>query len=601
MSYYLFRSAVNLMLTSALFLGLSHKVIAADQSLAVQPSILPELREHTDHFRKKIYKVAGNVYSAVGWNISNVVLIEGDEGVILVDVGLSPETSREIKREFERITDKPIVAIIYSHFHHDHVDGVKGFVTEEDVRSGKVDIYAHASMADHLWGESNRLGTILGVRAGYTFGMFLKGQDREGMNAGIGPIATGGNPGSFILPNKLVSGYLKTTIAGVELEIIHSPSEAPDELSVYLPKNRVLIDTEVLQGPTFPNIYSLRGTKFREPEKWISSIDRLRELKAEYLVPTHGQPVYGAEKVEEVLRMTRDGIQYVHDQTIRHMNKGLTPDQLVQAVKLPPHLAEYKPYLREYYGTVKQAIRQIYVGYLGWFEGDPVSLNPIPRGEKAGRLIALMGGPERVLDEARSAYQKGEIQWAAELASYLISADSSDKEARLLKASALRKLGYNSLSINWRNWYLTSAMELEGKVDTRAAKRATANIFYPPDIIAAMPPAASIQGWTTRLKAEAVMNVQMALGFEFVDLEQSYGLEIRRGVCQFHRSMPENSDVILSLTKADYDRVLLGRASYKDLIDSGSVQLRGGIEQLNRFIGYFESDQEVQPVYLTRY
>lgn len=594
-----FGYVTNLLLGLSLCIGLSLQSKAADSIPEVVPSILPELRQHTEHFKKKIYKVANNVYSAVGWNISNVVMIEGDDGVILVDVGLSPETSREIKREFERITKKPVVAIIYSHFHHDHIDGVKGFVTQADVRSGKVDIYAHNSLPGHLWGESNRLGTILGVRAGYTFGMFLEEPDREGMNAGIGPIATGGNPGSFILPNKLINGYLKTTIAGVELEILHSPSEAPDELSVYLPENRVLIDTEVLQGPTFPNIYSLRGTRFREPEKWIASIDRMRELNAEYLVPTHGQPVFGAEKVEQVLRMTRDGIQYVHDQTIRHMNKGLTPDQLVQAVKLPPHLADYKPYLREYYGTVKQAVRQIYVGYLGWFEGDPVKLNPIPRPEKAGKLIALMGGRDRVLDQARLSYDKGEIQWAAELVSYLISVDPADRDARLLKASALRNLGYKSLSINWRNWYLTSAMELEGKVDTSLAKRATANIFYPPDIIAAMPAAASIQGWTTRLKAEAALDVQMSLGFQFRDLEQGYGLEIRRGVCQFHRSLPKNADIVLSLSKADYDRVLLGQTSYADLVDSGAAQLKGGIEKLNRFIGYFESDDESQPIYLT--
>ncbi|MCF7982467.1 MAG: MBL fold metallo-hydrolase [Pseudomonadales bacterium] len=565
----------------------------------VNPSIVPELREHTAHFKKKIYKIADNVYSAVGWNISNVVMIEGDRGVILVDVGLSPETSREIKAEFAKITGKPVVAIIYSHFHHDHIDGVKAFVTEEQVKSGQVDIYAHRTFSEHLWGESNRLGTILGVRAGYTFGMFLPAEDKEQMNAGIGPIARGGNPGSFIPPTRLIDNYLKTTIAGVELEIIFSPSEAPDELAVYLPQNRVLIDTEVLQGPTFPNVYSLRGTQFREPEPWIASIDRLRRLNADFLVPTHGQPVYGAAKVEEVLRMTRDGIQYVHDQTVRYMNKGLPPELLVQTVKLPPHLANYKPYLREYYGTVKQAVRQIYSGYLGWFEGDPVKLNPLPPQAKADKLIALMGGRERLLKEARKALSGGESQWAAELSSYLISADPQDSEARLIKATALRTLGYASMNINWRNWYLTSAMELEGKVDTRLAKQATANIFYPPDIIAAMPPEVSVKGWITRLKAEQTLDVQLTLGFEFTDLDQSFGLEIRNGVCQFHPQLPERPDLTLSLNKADYDRVLLGRTSYQELISSGAARLQGDVEQLNRFIDYFDDDNA--PIALTTY
>ena len=318
-------------------------------------------------------------------NNANIVMIVGDDGIILVDALLSPATSREVLTEFRNITDKPIRAVIYSHFHHDHVDGIKGLVTAEQVANGEVAIYAHSTLMEHLVGESATLGPILGVRAGYSFGFFLDSHDKAGMNAGNGPLPTGG-PGSFIAPTHIVDDALATTIAGVPLQIIHVPSEAPDELAIYLPENGVLIDTEVIQGPTFPNMHTLRGTKFRDPVRWVASIDRLRRLQANYLAPTHGQPVYGAAKVEEVLRMTRDGIQYVHDQTVRYMNKGLTPDELVEVVELPPHLADYAPYLREYYGTVKQAVRQIYVGYLGWFEGDPVDLDPTPRADQARRL-----------------------------------------------------------------------------------------------------------------------------------------------------------------------------------------------------------------------
>lgn len=562
------------------------------ENLAVEPGIHPELREHTRHFRKHVYKVADNVYSAVGWNIANVVMIEGKDGIILVDAGLTAETSALVKKEFEKITSKPVVAVIYSHFHHDHIGGVKAFVTNEDVISGSVSIYAHASLMDHLAGESNLLGPILGYRAGYTFGFLLPEVDRTDMNSGIGPLATGGGPGTFIAPTHLVDDYLKVNIAGVDLEILHVPSEAPDELAVYLPHNGVLIDTEVIQGPTFPNLYTLRGTRFREPVQWVQSIDRLRELRAEYLVPTHGRPVYGAGKVEEVLRMTRDGIQYVHDQTVRYMNRGLVPDELVEAVKLPPHLDSYGPYLRQYYGTVAQAVREIYAGYIGWYEGDPVALSPTPRKETSSRLVALAGGRERILSAAYEAYRNNDPQWTAELVSHLIRLDEDDIEARTIKAAAFRRLGYASMNINWRNWYLTSAMELEGALNQQTSARRMANIFMPPDIVSALPADTLVSSWTSRLKAEDTLDVAMTLGIRLTDESRGMGLEIRHGICQFHARMPEKTDIFLELTRPLLDSALTGRDSFLAMIDRGDIQLSGGRSELVRFLGYFDTPGE---------
>ena len=564
----------------------------------VQPSIHPELKAHTEHFAKKVYKVTERVYSAVGWNVANIVMIIGDDGLIMVDAGLSPATSREVLAEFRRITDKPIVAVIYSHFHHDHIDGIKGLVSAGQVEAGETQIYAHSSLMQHLVDESAVLGPILGVRAGYTFGFFLAGEDIEYMNSGIGPLATGGRPGTFIAPTRLVDDVLKVTIAGVNLEIIHVPSEAPDELAVYLPDSGVLIDTEVIQGPTFPNVYTLRGTKFRDPMTWVRSIDRLRKLKAAYLVPTHGRPVAGEARVDEVLRMTRDGIQYVHDQTIRYMNKGYTPDELAQTVKLPPHLFEYAPYLRQYYGTVKQAVRQVYAGYLGWYEGDPVALDPLPAGEKAARLIGLMGGGENVMEAARSAYREQDYQWAAELVTYLVRVDADNKEARNIKAAAFRRLGYASMNINWRNWYLTSAMELEGKLDTQETAKKMANIFMPPDILAEMPVGVSINAWTTRLKAEQTLSVNRSLGFEFTDLNKSYGLTIRRGVCQFDANPGNDVDLVLTMTKPVFNEVVSGSATIEDAVVKGDIKLTGNLDDLKQFLDYFETPG-ADPIALT--
>jgi alkyl sulfatase BDS1-like metallo-beta-lactamase superfamily hydrolase len=592
------KNKFSLLVFSGLILGSASLSVYSQTIPSVQATIHPELKKHSERFVKKVYKVADNVYSAVGWNLTSVVMIEGKDGIILVDAGLSPKSSREMMLEFRKITDKPVVALIYSHFHHDHIDGVKGLIKEEQVKSGEIAIYAHSTLMNLLVDESQILGPILAVRAGYSFGFFLKGDDIKDMNSGHGPLAVGGRPGSFIAPTHLVDDLLHVTIAGVELEIMHVPSEADDELAVYLPANRVLIDTEVIQGPTFPNMHSLRGTKFRDPVQWINSIDQLRRLHPLHLVPTHGQPVSGEEKVEEVLRMTRDGLQYVHDQTIRQMNKGLTPDELVEVVKLPPHLFNYTPYLRQYYGTVKQAVRQIYVGYLGWYEGDPVALNPIPAKEKSNRLINLMGGRDAVLKAALTAYDKDDYQWASELATLLIRINNEDAKAKEIKAASFRQLGYANMNINWRNWYLTSALELEGKLASALDAKKMANIFMPPDIVTNLPAAVSIKGWTTRLKAEQTLQVSMSLGFIFTDLQQQFALSIRRGICQFDKTLPIDVDLILSLDKTIFDQIQLGNTDFLSAIEKGDIKLRGKSSELVRFLGYFE-EAGSSPISLT--
>lgn len=429
----------------------------------ITASINPELAEHTKHFAQKVYQVAGNVYSAVGWQLGNVAMIEAPQGLIIIDTGEAVSESRKIMAEFRKISDKPVRAVVYTHFHPDHINGVKAFVTEEQVCSGEVQIIAHETLLANVVAQGALVGPILSVRSGYSsgysFGAGLPDSDHEQMNAGIGPLAKV-EASTFIAPTLTFKDKLDTRIAGLDLQFLHVPSEAPDEITVYLPDNRVLISAEVEQGPTLPNIHTLRGTMFRDPVVWVESLDKLRTYKAEHMVPLHGRPVSGQDKVEEVLRMTRDGIASIHDQSVRWMNKGLTPDELVEKVKLPPHLAGYTPYLREYYGTVKHSVRQIYNGYLGWFQGDPVSLDPLPPKDKAERLIALMGGREKLLLAAGEAYLKGDYQWAAELSSFAIQIDNEDKLARDIKARRFRKLGYASMNINWRNWYLMSAMEL---------------------------------------------------------------------------------------------------------------------------------------------
>lgn len=563
------------------------------------PSINPELAAHTAHFNTKVYPIADNVWSAVGWNLANSVLIEAPEGLIIVDTGESAEQSRKVLAEFRKISDKPIKAIVYTHFHPDHINGVQGFVSEEQVRSGEVQIYAHDSLLQNVVTQGALVGPILSVRSGYSFGAALPEADKQGMNAGLGPLAHEG-VSTFIAPTITFGEQLDTHIAGLPVQFRHVPSEAPDEIVLYLPNNRVLISAEVTQGPTLPNIHTLRGTKFRDPQVWVASLDKLRAFKADYMVPLHGQPVSGAAKVEEVLSMTRDAIAYIHDQTVRWMNKGLTPDELVDKVQLPPRLAGYTPYLREYYGTVKHSVRQIYHGYLGWFEGDPVALDPIAPVEKSRRLIELMGGRDKLLLAAGNAYLGGDYQWAAELASYAIRVDHEDQLARQIKARSLRKLGYASMNINWRNWYLMSAMELEGQLDGEAAQDMAASLrgmFLSPAMLKNLPVQVFLQNWVTRIDPQKSADLHMTLGFDLPDINEQWSLEIRHGVVQLHQGISADTPMRLRLNKSYLNSIISGESSLLKGALLGDVKVTGSLLDVRRFLASFDFSDE--PIALT--
>ncbi len=591
------RSAITLLaITIAIPTLARGEETSPDTRYDVSPSINPELAEHTNHFAHKIYQIGENVYSAVGWSLANTIMIEGDDGIIIFDASTAVEPAEKIMAEFRKITDKPVVAVVYSHFHPDHWGGVKAFVSEEDVVSGKVQIIAHETLVSNVVRQGGTVGTIQAMRSGYTFGVFLRPEDTKYMNGGIGPQEGGGNA-TFIQPNVTFDKTLETEIAGIKMQFVHVPSEAPDEIALYLPETNILLSAETIQGPTLPNIHTLRGTRFRDPVQWYQSIDVLRAFKAEHMVPSHGQPVYGADRVEEVLTMTRDGMQYVHDQTIRQMNKGLTPDELAETVSFPEHLANYAPYLREYYGTVKHGVRQIYTGYLGWFGGDPVDLNPVPPVDQAARHIALMGGRDAVLKAAEDAYASEEYQWAAELATYLIRVNHEDKEARTVKAAAFRHLGYAQININWRNWYLTSAMELDGDIDPLPSLQLLAQIFSSDDIVSEWPADFLVQGMTTRLRAEDTLDMHMTAGLNFTDVNEAYGLEIRRGIAQMHEGIPDDAAFTLSLSRATLIAVGQGRLTLKDAMANGEASLEGNPADLGAFLTKF--DPPAQEIWLT--
>ncbi len=575
------------------------------------PKIDPAMTAHARKMDQALLKIGDRSYLASGWALTSPMMGVGDDGLIISDPPESLEAGQETLEAFRNVTDLPVRAIVYTHNHFDHVAAVKAFATEEEVVSGKVDIYAHETLMQGVINWASTVGPIEGRRTSFTGAVFLpKGPDGSVHDA-LGPDARVGTI-TFIPPTKTFSEELDVRIAGIRMVLRYVPSETNDEIVAWFPELKLLNSAEVMQGESWPNIYTIRGTKYRDPVKWFKSIDVMREFPAEYLVPTHGRPIVGYDNIQNMLTAYRDAIQFVHDQTIRYMNRGYTPEQLVEVVKLPPHLAEH-PWLGEYYGTVKHVVRNIYGGYLGWFQADPWALDPMPYMERARRYIELMGGRDSVLKAARKAIDDGEHTWAAEILTNVIRVDHEDMEARNLKAEAYRQFAYTLVNVNWRNWSLTAAAELEGQQDLSGGFA-----FTSPDVIRAFPSDVLLGMLTTRIDPEKCIDVNMTLGIRLPDANEGYGLEIRRGVVQFHQKLPAKSDVILVADRAYINRMLVGdihitgemasaiaegapkgMVSVLGAIDSGDIKVEGGTKKdVQKFFSYFDAPPDASSINL---
>lgn len=567
------------------------------------PTVPPRLTEHSRRMAQRIYRVAERVYCAVGYAIANIIFVVGDDGVVVVDTTEAVSAAKRIYEDFcsidPRYAGLPVKAVVYTHNHTDHTGGVRAFVDEAALEAGRVEIIAHRTLMDTVINNANLVAPILATRSAYSFGTLLPVGATGKVNAGIGPVLVA-EPASFFAPTRVFDDKLDIELAGVRFEFRYAPSEADDEIVMWLPDLGVLLSAEVIQGECFANVHTLRGTRYRDPVRWYQTIDMMRGFGAAHMVPAHGRPVSGAHAVAEVLTVYRDAIQFTHDQTIRHMNFGMTPDELAEAIPaLPPHLAQHA-WLGEYYGTVKHSVRQVYTGQLGWFDGDPASLDPLPRAERTRRMVEMMGGVQAVRAAARIALGDSDWRWAAELATLLVRLDAGDADARQIKAAALRELGYRTENTNWRNWYLSAARELERAYEELpfAGSASLAST----DVLRAQPLRNVLQRFCVSVDPARCAHLHATLALRITDRAETYALELRRGVLQIHEHVPAAVDLQLALDMATLYALLRDIATQLPLfLEDGTVALeRGTREQLRAFFDSFDRPARRMPALAAR-
>lgn len=548
-------------------------------------TVSPRLTAHARTMEQGVYQVAEQFYVAVGYGNANMSMVIGTDGIILIDSLENAEAAREALADLRRFSDKPIRALIYTHSHPDHSSGSRGLLDPAEVASGHVEVYAHERLAVGMRGNPS-LGVMGPLRLAYSFGWDLEPGAGGRVEVGLGPLLRVGTTG-FLPPTTTFHGSLEIEVAGIRVQLHEAPSESDDEIVLWFPEHGVLHSADVIQGECLPNLYALRGA-VRDIWQWIGAVDLLRGFNARALIFGHGRPLTGQDEVQDLLTAYRDAMQYIHDQTVRLMARGLTPDELVEAVsELPPLLRDH-PWLGEFYGAVTQTVRQIYANTFGWFEGDPTFIDPLPRRERSERYVAAMGGRDAVIATAARAHADGDVRWTAEILTHLLRVDPDDRHARQLKADALRQLGYQAMNPMWRNTYLMAAKELDGTLDqTRLVEtmRALAN----PDVATTMPIPLLLRAFATRLNPANSDSFHHRVGFHCTDTDTGYGLAIRSDVAEMLASAPADATIDIRTSEPMLRGLLTGRIAWSRAIEDDAAALkRGTTEEAARFWSLFD-------------
>jgi alkyl sulfatase BDS1-like metallo-beta-lactamase superfamily hydrolase len=418
-----------------------------------------ELKAHPEYFQKEVVQLADNVYMGFGFAASNVYMIIGDDGIIIIDTSETTAAATNILAGFREISDLPIKTIIYTHSHRDHVSGATIFA-----EGGTPEVLASTKYSDDsLFVASAHPQPVkaMQVRTKRQFGIGLSYPD-EIIGIGVGPGARplqGMGAGNIPPTRRIGEEGESFSKYGIDLELVMAPGETPDHMVVWYPEKKILFSGDNFYR-AFPNLYAIRGTAYRDYDTWADSLDQLMAFEPEVLAPGLTKAVFGAAQIKEVLTDYRDAIRHVIDETRNGMDAGKTIDELAHSVKLPEELAA-KPHLREYYGRVDFSVRAYFVGTMGWFDGNPTSLGTLAPEDEAQRMIDLAGGRDAVQKAVAEAAAKGDYQWGLQLIDRLIVTDRNDPELPKIKADLLRKHAVDQINCPTRHYYIQCAKEMD--------------------------------------------------------------------------------------------------------------------------------------------
>jgi alkyl sulfatase BDS1-like metallo-beta-lactamase superfamily hydrolase len=528
-----------------------------------------------------LFAVTDRIYQIRGYDLSVITFVKGDTGWIIIDPMTSVEPARAALALVNRtLGDYPVRAVIYSHPHVDHYQGVKGVTTAEAVAAGDVEIIAPVHFMDHALAENVYAGNAMQRRAVYQYGQLLPKDEKGQVDVGIGKYPSSGST-SLIAPTTDIS-YTgqEVTIDGVRMVFQFAvDTEAPVELNIWFPEERALFMAENCVG-TLHNVLTLRGAQVRDPLAWSENLDEARRLygdEAEVVFSAHNWPRFGNDKVVELLENQRDMYKYINDQTLNLINKGYTMDEISNMIELPDSLEQYW-YTHGFYGQLYMGVKATYQKYLGFYDANPVNLNRLPPEEFATQVTRYMGGAGAVLPRLRADYDAGNYQLVASIAQYLVFADPANWEARELEADALEQLGYQAESGTARNAYLTAAKELRSRDPVRG--RTTIS----QDIMSAMTVPQLLDFLSVRVNSGKAAGQNFRMNLELTDTGDTALIQVKNSVLYYWEgeSSPA-ADVSVRMPRKTLEQLALDPS-----VSLSSVETTGDSATWNRFVGMLD-------------
>ena len=541
-----------------------------------------------------LFKVRDGIWQLRGFDLANITLIQGKTGWIVVDTGTAQETAAfALAFARQHLGNQPVSAVVFTHSHIDHFGGALGVISAQEAQQRKVPVVAPVGFMEEATSENVLMGTAMARRSLYMYGNRLPRHAEGLVDNGLGKAVAYGRVG--LLPPTVVVDQPEQalTLDGVRFVFYNVPgSEAPSEFTFSLPDLKAYGGAE-LMGQTLHNLYTLRGAKVRDALKWSGYLDAaLAQAEgAEVVFNQHHWPVWGADHIRSSIERQRDIYRYIHDQTVRLMNAGLTGPEIAETLELPKALQDELT-IRGYYGTVRHNVKAVYQHYLGWYDANPANLDPLPPVDAAKGYVALAGGVDKLVASAQQAYDAGDFRWAAELLKHAVYAEPSNKPAKDLMARSFEQMGYMAESSAWRNAYLTGALELrQGPPEKGMARDALL------DMLQHTPIERFLEAMAASLNGPKAGDKNLAVNLVFSDLGESYVLRIANGVLHFRKAPPAtDANATLTLTKAFFLRMVTGGAGAKDLLLSDDTRIEGSKLDLGRFFSLIEKAPGTFPI-----
>jgi len=559
-----------------------------------------------------LYRVVGDIYQVRGYDVSVMTIIIGQSGYIVVDPLISSEcAAAAMKLVYRELGIKKVVAVLYTHPHMDHWGGVEGVISQEQVNSGEVKIYAPEGFVEHVFPENIMLEQSNARRAGYQFGNRVPRDTKGNIGSGLGLTASNGTI-TFLFPTDLIPGPKATRIIdGITFQFLDCPgAEAPVEFMFYIPRWKALCVAEEANA-TMHNLYTLRGAEIRCGNVWAHWLtvaldmfgggDDTPDDGFEVVYGSHYWPRFGREECREYLRKQRDLYKYIHDQTLRLANAGYNGCEIANLLELPDSLSK-EFYNGEYYGTLKHNAQGQYQKYVGWFDGNPANLDPLPPEETSKRMVAMMGGAKTVLIKAKQAFDRGEYRWVAQLVNYVVFDSPKHAPARYLQADALEQLGYQSESGIWRNFYLSGVEELRHGIDTKV-KLAKANAKIGEE---SMTPELIFQKLAVKVNGpKAAKTADILINFKFTNdnietnastkeanqtFPDLYLLSIQNGVLMaYHNKQSEDAQATVHVSQRNLVRILLFKIDVWTFLKGDMIKVEGSSMALVKLLSVLEA------------